>query len=335
MMLRTLFLVAVVAAPAAFAAGMWQGQNHEAEAPVVGPRVNAPLIGKPGHGASDAGRYFAALHAPPPPPPPPREPPPAPPPPPDVAVLFRRDLSAVLQSPGTEPRIVLSGSRSLRKGDTYRDGWMLSNITSTTAVLTKGAETRNIGLFSPPPAIQTQIAAGPSVNFGPQISFSNSSTPGRPNAAQVAGVVSALRGAGMNQQQADRVSSMLASGTFDQGAATQMLNQMGRNNPMTPGQINNIVQSMARAGILQERQAQALAQSLPQMQNMQQVQQLMQMGGNNNRGGGGGGNRGGGGGGNRGPNQGFNAPGQGGPPPFPPPPPAPAPGAQTIPPVNR
>ena len=164
-------LVSLVAAPAAVGVGYWQGKTGETEAIVAGGRLNAPLIGKPGDGAAEAGKYFAALNAPPPPPPPPPAfKPPPPPPPPDVAVLFRRDLAAVMTGPTGDPRVVLTGSRSLRLGEVYRDGWTLASLSPSTATLTKGKERRNVGLFTVPTGVSTTsstpvAAAAPPANF--------------------------------------------------------------------------------------------------------------------------------------------------------------------------
>ena len=51
---RFLVLAFLVAAPAAFAAGHWQGEHAPVQEDLAMPRVNAPIITRPGTGAADA-----------------------------------------------------------------------------------------------------------------------------------------------------------------------------------------------------------------------------------------------------------------------------------------
>jgi hypothetical protein len=80
----------------------------------------------------------------------------APPPPPDVAVLFRRDLTAIEQTPsGPIAWIVdlnqMAGRRGLRRGDIYQDGWRVSAIREQVIELRRRREVRRVETFVPPP----------------------------------------------------------------------------------------------------------------------------------------------------------------------------------------
>ncbi|MEI9964274.1 MAG: hypothetical protein WDM92_05825 [Caulobacteraceae bacterium] len=99
------------------------------------------LVDPPAPAAADGGdpSPAAARAAPRPPPPPP------PPPPPDVAVTFRRGVSAIVNQ-GREGLAVLvvdsavdgRRSRLLRVGDEFADGWRIAALSSDEAVLAKG-----------------------------------------------------------------------------------------------------------------------------------------------------------------------------------------------------
>jgi hypothetical protein len=179
---RFLVLAFLVAAPSAFAAGHWQGEHAPVEDDQLAPRVNAPIITRPGTGAAEAVRYLSGVTAPavvatgPVTASAPRPAPAAPvgPPPEDVSIRFRRDVTAVLTN--GEPHIVLAGGRRIGRGEVYSDGWRVRDISSQRATLAKGRETRSIDLFSAPPLQPTQLAAAGPLMTGP-VSFSNGLLP--------------------------------------------------------------------------------------------------------------------------------------------------------------
>jgi hypothetical protein len=77
------------------------------------------------------------------------------PPPPDIAVLFRRDLTAIEQrGPARVAWIVDHGQmhqrRALRVGDIYQDGWRVARIASQTVELRRRGEVRSIDAFALP-----------------------------------------------------------------------------------------------------------------------------------------------------------------------------------------
>jgi hypothetical protein len=92
-------------------------------------------------------------------------PPPAPPPPaPDIAPIFRRQVSAVIDQ-GSDGLAVLlrnsggegGASRLLKLGDRFDGGWRLIGLSSNEAVLQRGRETRRVSLFGAPPAGGVEI----------------------------------------------------------------------------------------------------------------------------------------------------------------------------------
>lgn len=81
------------------------------------------------------------------------------PPPPDIALLLRRDLTAIEQRPdGTLVWIVDFtrdfGRRGMRVGDVYQDGWRLSGASSQWIELRRRREVRRVAVFDLPPDIQ-------------------------------------------------------------------------------------------------------------------------------------------------------------------------------------
>lgn len=90
-------------------------------------------------------------------PPPRRRVEPVPPvPAPDVAVLFRREVSAVVGRPGADLGVLLVDSsgetrqtRVLRVGDAFMGGWKLAALTPSEAVLRDGEQERRVALFAP------------------------------------------------------------------------------------------------------------------------------------------------------------------------------------------
>lgn len=84
---------------------------------------------------------------------------PAAPPPPDVAILFRRDLTAVEQTPRGPIVWVVDlnqthGRRAIRVGGVYQDGWRVSAIRPQAIELRRRRERRDIAVFDPPAADQ-------------------------------------------------------------------------------------------------------------------------------------------------------------------------------------
>jgi hypothetical protein len=80
--------------------------------------------------------------------------PPPPPPPPDVALVFRREVTAVVRTPGRGLGVLLSqpgqASRLLRPGDAFDHQWRLTSLTSSEAVLGDGVSERRVSLFGGP-----------------------------------------------------------------------------------------------------------------------------------------------------------------------------------------
>jgi hypothetical protein len=81
-----------------------------------------------------------------------RPPPPSPPPPPpDVALVFRREVSALVRTPGQGLAVLLAQpgqrSRLLRAGDLFDDHWRLVSLSSSAAVLGDGVTERQVALF--------------------------------------------------------------------------------------------------------------------------------------------------------------------------------------------
>lgn len=77
------------------------------------------------------------------------------PPPPDVAVTFRREITAVEQGASGRIAWILDpngehGRRAIRAGQVYRDGWRVASIADQEVVLRRRRETRNIQLFDLP-----------------------------------------------------------------------------------------------------------------------------------------------------------------------------------------
>lgn len=115
---------------------------------------NVPSIDRPGQNFAQVADYFAKLNPPPPPPPPPPRPPvPPPPPKPDVSVLFRQQVRALVRQNGEWVILVEGGGykRSLKLGDKFGDGWVISALSSQRVELRHGKAVRLINLFERPP----------------------------------------------------------------------------------------------------------------------------------------------------------------------------------------
>ena len=146
-MLRVVYFVAVCLA-ASVGVGwvttpMPQSATHARRAVIVAPHHS-------GERAAAARSRLAALGLLPPPPPEPTQPPP-----PDVAVVFRRDLSAIEHTRrGYQVWVVdldqEHGRRGIRAGGIYQDGWRIASITPQTVELRRRGETRRVAVFDLP-----------------------------------------------------------------------------------------------------------------------------------------------------------------------------------------
>lgn len=81
---------------------------------------------------------------------PPPVPPPPPPPPPDPALVFRRQLVAVINEPDGQLAVLLAtpgGRRRVRIGETFDGVWTLRSLTRDSAVLQDGRRWRRVPFF--------------------------------------------------------------------------------------------------------------------------------------------------------------------------------------------
>ncbi len=77
------------------------------------------------------------------------------PPPPDIAVLFRRDLSAIEERATGRIAWIVDFTqtyrrRALRVGDIYQDGWRIARIAPQSVELRRRREVRNVDTFALP-----------------------------------------------------------------------------------------------------------------------------------------------------------------------------------------
>jgi hypothetical protein len=77
------------------------------------------------------------------------------PPPPDIAVLFRRDLTAIEERGATRVAWIVDNAqihqrRALRVGDIYQDGWRVARIAPQTVELRRRREVRTVDAFALP-----------------------------------------------------------------------------------------------------------------------------------------------------------------------------------------
>lgn len=77
------------------------------------------------------------------------------PPPPDIAILFRRDLTAIEDRPRGRVVWVVDFAqtyqrRALRVGDVYQDGWRISRINAQSVELRRRREVRTVDAFALP-----------------------------------------------------------------------------------------------------------------------------------------------------------------------------------------
>ncbi|HEY5411074.1 MAG TPA: hypothetical protein VIJ94_10155 [Caulobacteraceae bacterium] len=80
--------------------------------------------------------------------------PPPPPPPPDIAPIFRRQVTAILDEDGQGLAVMLRDpaqdagqSRLLKVGDKFDHQWRLAGLTTDEAVLQNGRELRRVPLY--------------------------------------------------------------------------------------------------------------------------------------------------------------------------------------------
>lgn len=112
-------------------------------------RLEAPAIAHASVETATARERLAALGLAPPPQVD------AAPPPPDIAVLFRRDLTAIEERGAARVAWVVDHTqmnqrRALRVGDIYRDGWRVARIAPQTVELRRRREMRTIDAFALP-----------------------------------------------------------------------------------------------------------------------------------------------------------------------------------------
>lgn len=77
------------------------------------------------------------------------------PPPPDIALLFRRDLTAIEQRPTGRVVLIVDTAqahqrRVLRIGDVYQDGWRVARIEAQSVQLRRRREVRTVDAFALP-----------------------------------------------------------------------------------------------------------------------------------------------------------------------------------------
>ncbi len=153
-MMRRIAIFVAAATLSGFAAG-WLTAPARSHAPAQHAAVQASL--DPRHGGIIASAAAARLTPLPYVTPPVIEqPPPPPPPPPDIAVVFRREISSVLQTPAGPVALMVDSDgvrRRLRRGDAYRDGWRITALSNQRIELRRQQERRGIDLFAPLPDV--------------------------------------------------------------------------------------------------------------------------------------------------------------------------------------
>ncbi|MEQ1618956.1 MAG: hypothetical protein ABL883_11515 [Terricaulis sp.] len=145
MIRRSLYMLAAGVATGAVV-GALTATPPRAAAPQADAHTLAPVHG--GAVAAKAAERLAAVSFAAPPPV-------EAPPPPDIAVTFRRDLTAIENTPtGAVVWVVdwnqASGRRAIHRGGEYRDGWRVSEIGNQTVELRKRTETRQVDVYAPP-----------------------------------------------------------------------------------------------------------------------------------------------------------------------------------------
>lgn len=297
-MIREIGLVALVAAPSAFAIGMWTAEKNAPLETVAAVRQNAPLVTRPGWGVESSAKYFSKSNVPPPPPPPIAAAPPPPPPPPDISVLLRRDVSAVFSEGDPQPRLILTGARRLRPGEVYRDGWVLSGVSGQFATLRRGGETRQVNLFAPvaeAASTSARATAAPAASLAGALT--NTQRAGRMSSGQINQLISMLRQTGTAETQLTQLRQALQTSTaVNLGQILQLVQQIARSGRVPQIQLTQFIESLARSGVIPQAQVGILSQMAqqtsaqnPQLnQVIQQINRGGQQGGAAGRGGQGG-----------------------------------------------
>lgn len=269
-MIKVLVMVGLVAVPAAVGLGLWAGQNSVGPDPVLAVRQNAPLVAKPGREAASAAKSFAKLEPPPPP-----KPAALPgPPPPDVAVVFRREMRALAPDQG---RVILAGSKSLKLGDSYADGWKLSALSSRAVTFTKGKEQRVIDPFQPDPVAVQALAARAQAPMGlAQVSFTNGLKPGQLPSSMISQLVTMMRQSGLAETQIAQMKKALESGPATQGQMMPLVMAMARNGRVPITELGRFVDSLARAGVIPVEQVASINQSVASVAQSRQTDTIVQ-----------------------------------------------------------
>lgn len=270
-MMRELAFVGLVAVTASVGLGVWAGRNATPPATVVAVRQNAPLVAKPGRQAVGAAKAFAVLE--PPPPPAPKPPGPPAPPPLDVAVPFRAEVRALEPQEG---RLLLAGSRPLKLGDAYREGWRLTGVTDRTATLTKGKEVRIVDFFAPDPAKVAALAQTSAPASVSQVSFTNGLRPGQLPGSLVNQLVSMMRQSGIGEGQIENLKRSLEMGSASQGSLMPIIMGMARQGRVPAAQLTRFVESLSRQGIIPPEQVQGISMSIAQVSQSRQTDQIVQ-----------------------------------------------------------
>ena len=172
---------------------------------------------------------------------------------------------------GPQPQVVLGTRRTLKIGDVYRDGWKLQSVSASTITLAKDTETRRIGVVSPPvPAANAQAASATGSAAAPVLSLSNNLREGQLTGSQLNAVANTASRLGLPPDKVQALRAQLLAGTVNQQSITQLM--QGIRPPPSAPAIQAFLRALADAGVINQQQAQAMGQSLPQML-AQQAQQ--------------------------------------------------------------
>ena len=90
---------------------------------------------------------------------------------PDLAWSFRRQLSAVVAQPGGGTYALLrdeGGTRTLKTGQVFENGWKLARLSMAEAAFARGREMRTVGLFDPAPASPAPLSEPPAASSSPE-----------------------------------------------------------------------------------------------------------------------------------------------------------------------
>lgn len=149
--------LAVLATALAVALGWATGRTPSASLTVTRVSGERPLQVLPNPNEAPQASLDAFAEALGPSPAPPKAtvegapPKPAPPPEPDVAGIFRRQLTAVVEQDGKLAVLLADEgpSRMLKVGQPFMAGWKLQGVSAGQAVLARGRERKTIALYEP------------------------------------------------------------------------------------------------------------------------------------------------------------------------------------------